>query len=317
MLEDGIGQKILERVEVSLKKNYPFPIYQEGGVEIMGGDQEGVLAWITLNYLLGKIGGKTRVSTAGIMDLGGGTYTFSSLQTTLTLGSTQIVFEDPAIPKGEHRIDLEFSGHKYILYQHSYDGYGLMQGRKSINKASIKTNHAPCIPDKSSIDFHDDSTGSKYELKGSAKTFSSCALLIAQHLFNKQDTCTMEPCSFDGVYMPEIKKDAEFYAFSYFFDKFANPFDLHDFFYVGQIKTAANDICSPTPPPNLSFEGQKELERNKEWCTDLGFIYSLLSVGYDFPDDRKILSTKKVDGIEIGWALGCAIRMLEKFDKCF
>ena len=75
MLSDGLGEKILSQVAESLKNEFPFPVYHEGGVEIMGGDQEGVFAWITLNYLLGRIGSghsSTKLPTAGIMDLGGG-----------------------------------------------------------------------------------------------------------------------------------------------------------------------------------------------------------------------------------------------------
>lgn len=76
MLSDGMGEKILSRVATSLETDFPFPIFHEEGVAIMGGDQEGVFAWITLNYLLGRIGGgssTSRLATAGIMDLGGGT----------------------------------------------------------------------------------------------------------------------------------------------------------------------------------------------------------------------------------------------------
>ena len=113
--------------------------------------------------------------------------------------------------------------------------------------------------------------------------------------------------------MPKITASHQMHAFSYFFDKFANPFESHSHFKVGQIKAAAHKVCSSSPPV-LGIEGMKELEKNLEWCTDLGYIYSLLSVGYDLPDDRVVKSTKKVDGIEIGWSLGSAIQMLDTFD---
>ncbi|KAJ3370574.1 Guanosine-diphosphatase [Kappamyces sp. JEL0680] len=299
MLDNGMGNTILEHVEKKLRA-YPFPLVADGAVEIMGGDQEGVFAWITLNFLLGKIGHPQRVPTAGIMDLGG--------------GSTQIVFEEPSVPHGDHRIEIEFAGHSYVLYQHSYDGYGLMQGRKKIGNASLKANQAPCLPHELEVEF-EDSLGKPQMLRGSAKGFDQCSKLIASSMFNKEGQCMLQPCSFDGVFMPAVSHQ-ELYVFSYFFDKFANPFELHQDFYVGQVRTAANDICSPNPPPNLSPEGTKEITRNKFWCTDLGFIYSLLSIGYSLPDDRKLLSTKKVNGIEIGWSLGAAIKMIETTEKC-
>ena len=116
--------------------------------------------------------------------------------------------------------------------------------------------------------------------------------------------------------MPPLGDHHELYAFSYFYDKFTEPFEIGDSFYVGQMKTAAQDICSITSPSNLGIEGKKELRKNKEWCMDLGYMYSLLSVGYSLPDSRRISSAKKVNGIEIGWSLGCAIKMLEKSSKC-
>jgi guanosine-diphosphatase len=38
----------------------------------MKGEDEGVFAWITTNYLLGKIDGGDETPTAAIFDLGGG-----------------------------------------------------------------------------------------------------------------------------------------------------------------------------------------------------------------------------------------------------
>jgi guanosine-diphosphatase len=58
---------------------FPIADLKSGdGVAVMDGSDEGVFAWITVNYLTQRIGGK-RMSTSGVMDLGG--------------GSTQIVFE--------------------------------------------------------------------------------------------------------------------------------------------------------------------------------------------------------------------------------
>ena len=100
----------------------------------MDGSDEGVYAWITLNYLLGKIGGPDKSETAAVFDLGG--------------GSTQIVFEptfkdavDGGMPakleEGDHKYELDFGGRKFELYQHSHLGYGLMSARKSIHSTLI------------------------------------------------------------------------------------------------------------------------------------------------------------------------------------
>jgi guanosine-diphosphatase len=90
---------------------------------------QGVYAWITANYLLGKIGSGTKAhvdSTIAVMDLGG--------------ASTQIVFEplfaqDSSVQmaEGDHKYHLNFGGRDFQLYQHSYLGYGLMRARRSVN----------------------------------------------------------------------------------------------------------------------------------------------------------------------------------------
>jgi guanosine-diphosphatase len=54
--------------------------------------------------------------------------------------STQIVFEpkftkpDDVLLEGDHKYELTFAGKTYVLYQHSYLGYGLMEGRKSVHR---------------------------------------------------------------------------------------------------------------------------------------------------------------------------------------
>lgn len=121
------GEAILDEVRVRLESDYPFAVSKEDhAIEIMDGKDEGVYAWITANYLLGKIGaGSPDAETMAVMDLGG--------------ASTQIVFE-PTFPdkesklaEGDHKYELSFGGKDYTLYQHSYLGYGLMRARRSVH----------------------------------------------------------------------------------------------------------------------------------------------------------------------------------------
>jgi guanosine-diphosphatase len=123
------GQAILDEVRQRLEVDYPFSLSKdESAVEIMDGKDEGVYAWITANYLLGKIGSGTKESstdsTMAVMDLGG--------------ASTQIVFEPQfasteELAEGDHKYALSFGGRDFVLYQHSYLGYGLMRARRSVH----------------------------------------------------------------------------------------------------------------------------------------------------------------------------------------
>jgi guanosine-diphosphatase len=119
---------ILEAVEDRLISKYPFQLPPEGGVVIMEGKDEGVYAWLTANYLLKTFHVDTPMDTRSyaVLDLGG--------------ASTQIVFEpmfptpDSSLEEGDHKYDLTFGGKQYVLYQHSYLGFGLMHARKSVHR---------------------------------------------------------------------------------------------------------------------------------------------------------------------------------------
>lgn len=141
----GENQSIhyLKFIKTYLENNYPFKVED---VEIMNGKDEAVYAWLTTNYLLGKLGNQnffnesellsmphTNSHTAAVFDLGG--------------ASTQIVFEphshvytsefmDKIVDAGhgDHVYDLTLGPRKYRLYQNSHLGYGLMETRKKVHK---------------------------------------------------------------------------------------------------------------------------------------------------------------------------------------
>ncbi|KAI8584916.1 nucleoside phosphatase family-domain-containing protein [Geranomyces variabilis] len=314
MLKDHKGEKILDAVRHKLQTEYPFALVEPKGVEIMPGKDEGVYAWITVNYLLERIGQEKRLPTAAIMDLGG--------------GSTQIVFEphssEPMEP-GDHRYELSFGDHSYVLYQHSYDGYGLMQGRQRIRKAGVADKQFPCYALGHKETYTDDDK-LVHNVEGTGGDHGVCHSFIQTHLFDKE--CPAPPhtgqkpsCSFDGVYQPSLTSsfaNNDIYAFSYFYDKFAEPFGLvgpETGFKVGELRAAAEKVCAgKITAEELSTEAGAEaakLFEDPEWCTDLGFMYGLLSVGYELPEDRILKTAKKIAGVETGWSLGAALNVVD------
>ncbi len=154
------SELILKEIEKNIIENYSFLKIDNGNednkrIEVMDGKYEAIYSWITLNYLLGRIGHDydkefddinndnddnqelyikgSDLNTAAIIDLGG--------------ASTQIVFE-PKFPNdnylknqylsllepGDHKYEVEFSGLNYTLYQHSHLGYGIMEARKMLRQ---------------------------------------------------------------------------------------------------------------------------------------------------------------------------------------
>jgi guanosine-diphosphatase len=188
-------------------------------------------------------------------------------------GSTQIVFE-PSLPiaEGDHKVNITLQNKSYVLYQRSYLGYGLVEGRK---KSLAKG-------------------GCSHQME------SHTCLKVISSSFDKNEACSLPPCSFNGFYMPHLEEtfyDGDIYAFSYFYDIFAEPFGkVESGFKVGQIREAASTKCTEKP--------------EEDTCLDLGFIYSLLRTGYDLPNSRILKTAKKINGIETGWCLGAALAML-------
>jgi guanosine-diphosphatase len=314
LLGQSKGEDILKAVRSHLENNYPFPIVGgEDGVAIMDGRDEGVFAWITVNFLLGNFDSTTdqRKHTAAVLDLGG--------------GSTQIVFEPDFkqdgtphdLPDNDFKYLLHFGDKEYLLYQNSYLGYGLMEARKRMHKQAIDLHaeksqaviHSPCLPKGLNWDYTKGESPVQFFGLGS---YGDC-LGVADLMLNKDKTCDFSPCSFDGIYQPPISdafKHGPIYIFSYFHDR-TQPLGLPATFHLPELATLTESICNGEFLDNVTDVALRDdiLDR-PEWCLDLSFIYRLLSYGYEIPADRELTVAKKIDGVETGWCLGAAIAIL-------
>lgn len=324
LLGEEMSSKILEAVRHRLETVYPFPVVEENGVQIMDGKDEGVYAWITTNYLLGKIGGPDKSPTAAIFDLGG--------------GSTQIVFEPtfkapsggmPAkLQEGDHKYALKFGGREFELYQHSHLGYGLMAAREAIHKKVVQAKkdvaaesdpswhtkpiQNPCLAAGTTRDV-------KVTLEGSSEitvnmvgpTDGSPAQCrgFAEKILEKEAPCALAPCSFKGVHQPSLAKtfaQEDVYIFSYFYDR-TFPLGMPESFTLAELRDTTAKVCEGKSGWGVfeSVEGAvEELTGRPEWCLDLNFMVALLHTGYEMPSGREVRIAKKIKGNELGWCLG-------------
>ena len=214
---------ILKQIRTWLQTEWPFSVVEKGGVEVMDGKDEGVYAWITINYLLGLIGPAAQAGdSAAVMDLGG--------------ASTQIVFE-PTFPAdtdtqilepGEHVYDLSLPSGKHSLYQHSHLGFGLMQARRSVHNLVAFTYVWQAAPKGQMLEWEDlDATveiphaclvkGGKKRVTldppgrpavtvtfvGTGAGFDACRRIV-DVVMAKDALCEVEPCAFGGVYQPRL-----------------------------------------------------------------------------------------------------------------
>ncbi|KAK0383491.1 hypothetical protein NLU13_9402 [Sarocladium strictum] len=325
---------ILAEVRKYLEEQQPFPVVskENKGVVIMDGSEEGVYAWITLNYLLGKIGGPDKSETAAVFDLGG--------------GSTQIVFEPtfkeaahggmPAkLEEGDHKYDLDFGGRKFELYQHSHLGFGLMSARKSVHSTLIndlveakkgqqdkswlsKPITHPCFPPNMTktidVEISKDNTKS-IEFVGPSEPSPAQCRGLAEKILKKDAACNLAPCSFGGVHQPSLAKTfsrEDIYIFSYFYER-TKELGMPDSFSLREMQDLTQTVCMGHEAWNVFAAVPKALEElndRPEWCLDLSFMMALLHTGYEMPIDREVKVVKKIKNNEVGWCLGASLPLL-------
>lgn len=324
-LGDEMSQAILKAVRNRLETFYPFPVVSEenGGVEVMDGKDEGVYAWITTNYLLGKIGGPDKSPTAAVFDLGG--------------GSTQIVFEPTfkspskgmpeTLQEGDHKYSLNFGGRAFELYQHSHLGYGLMAAREAIHQLVVQAKHDaspndpswqsksilnPCIAPGMWREIKvplDDGTKVTANMTGPEYGSPAQCRALAEKILQKGAACDLAPCSFKGVHQPSLEKTfatEDVYIFSYFYDR-TQPLGMPESFSIKELRDTTAKVCDGASSWGV-FESVKgaiaELQGRPEWCLDLNFMMALLHTGYEMPVSREVKIAKKIKDKELGWCLG-------------
>ncbi|KAJ1551787.1 Guanosine-diphosphatase, partial [Cladochytrium tenue] len=175
-------------------------------------------------------------------------------------------------------------------------------------------------------------------VRGTGAGFAACAQFVTRHLFDKSDAaCTVAPCAWDGVHQPRLASafppGRDIYAFSYIYDRAVElggaaegDRDSGDGALVltpDALRALGERVCSVDSVPavpaaaaaNDVAGGPAHLARavsaDPALCLDVGFIYHLLSTGYEIPGSRVLRTAKKIRGVETGWCLGAAIHMLD------
>lgn len=286
LLPSNSSKQLLEEVR-RLFQESPYHFSQESNVDIMDGPDEGLFAWITVNFLLGGL--KSDDSKLfGTLDLGGG-----STQITLCPVHQETLQEAPV---GFRRY-LTIAKRKFPLYTHSYLGLGLMAARTAILESGTAGNGvdvklSPCI--------HYNFRGSwkfgihkSIEISGDSRYGYSGCLEDAKKVLAKFQV--HKPVGIDSIQM---------YAFSYYYDR-AVDLGLIDLekggtITVGQFKEGAEQACS------------NESKTSPYLCLDSTYIVALLMEGFGFTEERKLTLKKKIDGVEVSWALGATLDLFDK-----
>lgn len=293
------GEVILEMVRNQYSNGALWLQDPKASCRILEGREEGPLAWLTVNFLLGSFNessdSSANISTSGIVDLGG--------------GSTQIVFE----VKGKEAIeklpeDLLFRFYDgatwRVAYQHSYDGYGLHAATLSLLNGTAK--QLPCFPGG----FTDSASNVK-GVNSSTASFQRCHDEVSQALFQGQE-CPHDHCGIQALQQPSLHSyEGNFYIFSYFYDFLKDHLSEQQTISSQKVGTIAASVCDGLTLTKASESDHKNVSLPAKYeCIYYTFLYDLLVDGYKMPVEKEFHVAKKLNGFETSWSLGAALQTL-------
>ncbi|XP_008311400.1 ectonucleoside triphosphate diphosphohydrolase 5-like [Cynoglossus semilaevis] len=287
MLSAEKAQALLDQVQHVFDES-PF-LVPDNSVTIMNGTNEGILAWISVNFLTGHLSAAQNKKTVGILDLGG--------------GSTQITFLPKlkktieSVPVTDYIARFDIFNSTFELYTYSYLGNGLMAARLATLGAlgaeglEDRVFKSSCLPKKFMEDWS--FGGLTYHLSGdpgSDTGFKPCY----QEVLKVVKGVIHQPY--------ELQDSNLFYAFSYYFDRAVDA-GLIDGVQGGMLevrdfKKKAKEVCSTmTKNPSVS----------PFLCMDMTYISCLLKDGFGFKESTVLQLTKTVNNVEASWTLGAVL----------
>uniref|UniRef100_A0A803XVD4 nucleoside diphosphate phosphatase n=1 Tax=Meleagris gallopavo TaxID=9103 RepID=A0A803XVD4_MELGA len=280
LLSEEKAQALLSEVKEVFEKS-PF-LVPEDSVSIMDGSYEGILAWITVNFLTGQLSGQNQ-HTTGTLDLGG-----ASTQITFLPRFEETLKESPR----DFLTSFEMFNSTYKLYTHSYLGFGLKAARLA-TLGALNTEGMSC--EKAAFPV---STSNETEVADGQMFRSSCLpkQLEAEWHFggvkyryggNKEGETGFKPCYLEvlkvvkgKLHQPDEIRGSSFYAFSYYYDRAADT-NLIDYEQGGVLEVRdferkAKEVCD-----NM----ERFSSASPFLCMDLTYITALLKEGFGFRDN--------------------------------
>lgn len=309
LLEPAQSEAVLSETCRFIQENTPFKL--SGGceqhVQVITGEEEGLLGWIAINYLMDGFhfrsakpalpGGEASKgqSTYGFLDMGG--------------ASTQIAFEpgkaaireDQARPENLTDVTLRLLDGTEVTHKvfvTTFLGFGTNKARERYVEATV-ANHSsnsvdavsglvpdPCLPIGLELPA---SQSSNTSLVG-AGSFTSCLAATAP-LLEKDAPCLDPPCLFHGVHVPAID-----FTTNHFIGVSEYWFSSNDVFGLGGVydfvsfQRAAMEFCGhdwKTIAADLAsgsvYGPQVELSRLQMQCFKAAWMTTVLHEGIGIP----------------------------------
>ncbi|KAM7028573.1 LOW QUALITY PROTEIN: ectonucleoside triphosphate diphosphohydrolase 4 [Acridotheres tristis] len=340
ILPESQQKAILEDLLTDIPVHFDF--LSDSHAEVISGKQEGVYAWIGINFVLGRfehtddedeavvevqIPGNEhhdpifRKRTVGILDMGG--------------VSTQIAYEVPQSEEVAKNLLAEFNlgcdahqtEHVYRLYVATFLGFGgnaararyeqsllsssLLRNRLQGSRAGLSPDVPvadPCLPRDARQELQQ--AGLTLHLRGTGH-FQQCRQLL-QPLLNRTNETQS---SLNGVFQPPLHfQSSEFYGFSEFYYCTEDVLRMGGDYSAAKFTKAAQDYCATRwSVLRERFERglyapHADLHRLKFQCFKSAWMFEVFHRGFSFPESYGSLKTAlQVYDKEVQWTLGAIL----------
>ena len=239
----------------------------------ISGAQEGLYAWLTANYALGRLGGEG--DTVGTLDLGG--------------ASTQIAFA-VAEAGDAPTLAVKLGERSFNVYAQSYLGYG-----QDVAREHVAVN--ACF--------------NKGLRKGTGK-YAACAKSLTAVVKPKKceaahcGLAAPGDAKKLGVAQPALPAGMKFYALSAYY--YTRDFlGLPEAATPAELRAAATAHCKTPWAKVLQDHADTPEKYLENYCFGAGWIDALLQT-FGFPaDSDQLVWAERFGDVEAGWALGAAL----------
>lgn len=279
VLPESQQKAILEDLLTDIPVHFDF-LFSDSHAEVISGKQEGVYAWIGINFVLGRFehiedddeaivevnipGSESneaiiRKRTAGILDMGGvSTQIAYEVPKTVSFASSQQ--EEVAknlLAEFNLGCDVHHTEHVYRVYVATFLGFGgnaarqryedrifanTIQKNRLLGKQTGLTPDTPYLDPCLPLDIKDEiqQNGQTLYLRGTGD-FDSCRETIQPFMNKTNETQT----SLNGVYQPPIHfLNSEFYGFSEFYYCTEDVLRMGGDYNAAKFTKAAKDYCA-------------------------------------------------------------------------
>lgn len=278
-----------------------------GHVRVITGEEEGMLGWLAVNYLMHEFG--PQASTVGFLDMGG--------------ASSQIAFVPDSHDQNSrdlfhvtlHRLDASLDTHNVFVT--TFLGYGTNAARTrylyalSERLGAPRTLPDPCLP-----------RGLRIPMENGASTvhgtgsYAEC-LAAQQVLLDRQATCPQHPCPFHGVHVPPIDfRDKQFVGVSEYWYSTDDVFRMGGVYDHDRFHRTASDFCASDWTQLESkwhaheYPEQVTNSRLQMQCFKSAWMSTILHEGFQLPRASNLTTFQSLNslrGLSVSWTLGKAL----------